>query len=125
LEGASDGSSLACIANGTDVISIDPSDTEVNLVKEGDQIKIVGPNDSAGGSTISQVTPYYLVLTKAAGGRDIQLDRVPVDTNNVPISGSIGIYRDTLRIFSHRILSAPLKKSSQFEVECRWSIIFN
>ena len=125
LQGTSDGSSLSSVANCTDVVSISGVETELDLIKEGDQIKIVGPDDSAGGQTIEQVTPYYLVIAKAVGGRDIQLDRTPVDTNNNPIKGNIGIFRDTLRIFSHRILRAPVKKSADFEIDVVWRIVFN
>jgi len=126
LEGATAGGPLLCSANGSDTISLDPSVTEVDLVKKGDQIKIVGTSDTAGATdSIEQVTPYYLVLEKNVGGRDIQLDRVPVGSTNTAITGSIGIYRDTLRIFSHRILSAPVKKSADFEIDVIWSIIFN
>lgn len=124
--GSAGGAPLKCIANGSDVISIDPSETDVDLIKEGDQIKIVGIGDSAGATdSIQQVTPFYLVLSKAVGGRDVQLDRTVVDINNTPITGVIGVYRDTLRIFSHRILSAPIKKSSDFEIVVRWRIIMN
>lgn len=125
LEGTSDDSSLLASANGTDTISIDPSESEVDLIKEGDQIKIVGAEDSAGESSIEQVSPFYLVLSKQVGGRDIRLDRTPVDTNNDPIKGNIGVFRDTLRVFSHRILNAPVKKSADFEIETRWLIVFN
>jgi len=126
LEGPSSSSGpLQCTASGSDVISIDPSETNVDLIKEGDSIKIVGPSDTAGQESISQVTPYYLVLQKSVGGRDITLDRTPVDVNNIPITGAIGVYRDTLRIFSHRILSTPVKKSDSFEITVRWSIIMS
>ena len=125
LQGTSDGSALNCIANCTDVVTIDSSETEIDLVKVGDQIKIVGPDDSVGDESVDQVSPYYLVLAKETGGRDIRLDRTPVDTSNNPIKGNIGIYKDTLRIFSHRLLSAPFKKSADFYIECRWSIIFS
>jgi hypothetical protein len=125
LEGASDGTALNCVAAGTDVISIAGSESEVDLVKEGDQIKIVSADATVGGDGVVQTNPYYMVLSKAVGGRDIQLDRTPVNTSNTPLTGSIGIFRDTLRVFSHRVLSAPVKKSSDFEIEVIWSIIFN
>lgn len=121
----SSGVALKCTANGSDVISIDPSETEVDLIKQGDQIKIVGAEDSQGEETISQVSPFYLVMSKAVGGRDMTLDRTPVTSANVPITGSIGVYRDTLRIFSHRILKTPVKKSADFEITIIWRIIFN
>ena len=127
LEGptGSAGVALHCVANGSDVISIDPSETEVDLIKQGDQIKIVGPDDSQGEETLSQVSPFYLVMSKAVGGRDITLDRTPVFSTNTPIVGGIGVFRDTLRIFSHRILKTPVKKSADFEITIIWRIIFN
>ena len=126
LEGNTDSTGLLASANGTDVISLDPSVTNVDLIKEGDQIKIV----ASGGTiettdTLNQVTPYYLVIGKTPGGRDIQLDRVPTDSDQNPIVGNVGIFRDTLRIFSHRILSTPVKKNSNVEILIRWRIIFN
>jgi len=130
LEGPTDSGGTAnvplrCIANASDTISIHPDESVVDLVKAGDQIKIVGASDTQSEESIDQINPYYLVLSKAVGGRDITLDRVPVTAGNVPISGSIGIYRDTLRIFSHRILKTPVKKSSDFEIVIIWRIIFN
>lgn len=127
LEGSSDGDALlASITADADVVTLDPSESQVDLIKEGDQIKIVAAGSSAGeNEDLDQLNPFYLVLSKQPGGRDIQLDRVPVDSNNDPLSGSIGLLRDTLRIFSHRILEAPLKKSSVFEIIIRWRIIFS
>ena len=123
--GHSSGVGLNCIAGGSNVVSINPSEVDVDLIKEGDQIKIVGSNDSAGHETVNQVSPFYLVIQKAVGGRDIILDRTPIDTNNNPIVGHVGVFRDTLRIFSHRILKTPVKKSADFEISVKWSIIFN
>ena len=127
LEESSDGDALlASITASADVISLDISESEVDLIKEGDQIKIVAAGGSAASNDeLDQLNPFYLVVAKQPGGRDIQLDRVPVDSNNDPLSGSIGVLRDTLRIFSHRILSAPLKKSDVFEIIVRWRIIFS
>lgn len=126
LQGSASGDALLASASGTDVISIDISETEVDLIKEGDQIKIVASGGSAKeNDELDQVNPFYLVLTKAVGGRDVQLDRVPIDSTNTPITGSIGILRDTLRIFSHRILKSPIKKSGDFEIIVRWRIIFS
>ena len=110
-------------ANSSSTITLDSVDA--NGVKEGDQIKIVGLGDTVSTDTISQVSPYYLVISKAIGGCDCQLDRVPVTSSNVPITGSIGVYRNTLRIFSHRILNSPLKKSINFSIECKWRLIFS
>ena len=50
---------------------------------------------------------------------------MPVDDNNTPITGVVGVYRDGFRIFSHRILKSPIKKSSDFEIVVRWRIILN
>lgn len=119
---------LQCVANGGDTITIDPSETEVDLIKKGDQIRIGGVDDAIDDDTISdlnQVTPYYLVLDKSVGGRDILLDRAVVDNTNTPIVGDVGVLRDTLRIFSHRILTAPIRKTSDIELVVRWRIIFN
>lgn len=116
---------LAATASGGDVITIDSSETEVNLIKEGDQIKI-GTQDSSGTfDELDQVSPFYLVVSKQVGGRDIQLDRAVVDSDNSAITGSIGVFRDTLRIFSHRILDVPVDKSSILEVLVRWRIVMN
>jgi hypothetical protein len=124
LEGTgSSNAALSCIANGTDVISIDPTETDVDLIKEGDQIKIVA--DGSGTTSLNQTNPFYFALSKSVGGRDIQLDRTLVDSSNTPITGSIGVYRDTMRIFSHRILNSPFKKSSNFVIEVRWSIVMS
>lgn len=116
---------ILATANGGDVVSIDPSVSNVNLIKQGDQIKLVGRNDSKSECSISQISPYYLVLSKLVGGRDMQLDRTPLDTNGNVIAGEIGLYRDTLRLFSHRIISVPIKKASNFEIIVIWTIIFN
>jgi hypothetical protein len=128
LEGSTDGDALlASIGlSGADVVTLDPSETQVDLIKEGDQIKIVAAGSSAAeDETLDQINPFYLVINKVPGGRDIQIDRVPVDSNNDPITGSVGLFRNTLRIFSHRILKAPVKKSEDFEILIRWRIIFN
>lgn len=112
--------------SGTHTVSLDISETEIDAIKEGDQIKIVDYDSTAfDDATIAQVNPYYLVLNKSLGGRDITLDRAPVDANNNPIVGQAGMFRDGFRIFSHRILSTPIKKSADFEIICRWRIIMN
>lgn len=112
-------------ANGSDVINIDLSVSNPDIIKEGDQIKLVGSGDAVDENSINQVNPFYLVINKAVGGRDVQLDRTPVDASNNPINGNVGFFRDTLRIFSHRVLNVPLKKSSDFEITIRWRIVFN
>lgn len=126
LEGDTSGIALAATASGTDIITLDPSVTNVDLIKEGDQVKIVAAGGTADSEdTLGQVTPHYLVLAKSFGGRDIQLDRVPTDSAQNPISGSVGVFRNSLRIFSHRILSTPVRKTKDFEILVRWRIIFN
>lgn len=126
LEGHADGTALNATANGTDVVTLDTSESDVDLIKQGDQIKLTlqGGTDETT-DPFSQITPFYLVVSKVPGGRDIQLDRVPVNSTQQPIVGPVGIFRDTLRIFSHRILTSPVKKSNNFEITIRWKIIFS
>lgn len=120
---------IPCQANGTSTISIDsdvPAD-DVNRIKEGDQIFLVADGTDSY-ETLGQVQPYYLVTSKSIGGRDITLDRTPQitsGTEQVALTGSVGIYRSTLRLFSQRILSVPFKKSIDFEINIRWLIYFN
>jgi len=116
---------IPATANGGDVVTLDNSFTDVDLIKIGDQVRLAGRSDGPTEDSFGQVTPFYLVINKLPGGRDVQLDRDVVDGANDPITGSVGLFRDTLRIFSHRILSVPLKKSSDFEIDVIWSIIFN
>lgn len=126
LEGSEDDDALLALANGSDVVTLDSSESLVDLIKEGDQVKLVAAGGTAAtNEELNQINPFYLVVGKTVGGRDIQLDRVPVDANNNPITGSVGVFRDTLRIFSHRILSTPVKKSNNFEIIVRWKIIFS
>ena len=118
--------SIAAMATGTDTITITDI-ADAGVIKEGDQVKIIaagGSADEGSAGELGQVSPFYLVLSKQPSGSDIQLDRVPVNSSNVPITGSIGIFRSTLRLFSHRILSTPVKKSSDLELLIRWRIIF-
>jgi hypothetical protein len=123
LEGRSDGTAITATASGTSTISISSVDSAyVDVIKEGDQIKIVNAGDTATGS-LAQINDHYLVTSKLIGGSDIGLDRTPVDANGTAITGSIGIFRDSLRLFSHRILKIPFKKSSDFMIVVRWSII--
>lgn len=127
LEGNTGGTALAVTFSGGDVITIDSgeSDADVAKILVGDQIKIVDAGDTAGDTnSITQESPFYLVVAKSATGRELTLDRTPVDTSNVPLTGSAGIFRSTMRIFSHRILKTPVKKSADFEITCRWRIFF-
>lgn len=109
------------VASGGDVVTLNDVG-DIDKIKAGDQIKITEPTVTAGGSDFGQVNPYYLVLEKAGSGRDLVLDRTPVGSDGIPIAGDINIYRDTLRIFAHRILSSPAKKNEDFEIIIRWSI---
>lgn len=115
------------ILNGSNVVTINSSEatTSVDLFKKGNQVKIVntgGTQDDH--NVINQINPHYLIVD-TSGGRDLVLDRVPTDQDGVILAGNAGLFRDTLKIFSHRILSTPVQKSQSFEILCRWSIIFN
>lgn len=124
LEGEN-GVALSATASGTDVVTLDVT-ADQDIIKEGDQIKIVAAGGTADTEdTLNQVTPFYLVVAKMPGGRDLQLDRVPSTVDQTPLTGPVGVFRDTLRIFSHRILSSPIKKTRDFEILVRWRIIFN
>ena len=130
LEGNTDKTALDATTTGTATVSLASSDNPalINLIGEGDQIKLVKQGAGRQGTTadlLNQITPYYLVTSKAPGGRDIVLDRTPVDANNVPITGTIGVFRDGFKIFSHRVLKTPIKKSSDFEIVVRWRLIMN
>lgn len=126
LTGNSGGDALLASASGTTTVSLDPSETEVDAIKEGDQIKIVQAGTTAADdSVLNQLNPYYLVMSKVIGGRDIVLDRVPVDVDNTALTGEVALFRDGFRIFSHRILKSPVKKSEDFEIVVRWRIILN
>lgn len=126
LTGRSAGGAFLATANGTATVGLDPSETEVDAIKEGDQIKLVQADSTASEDlNLNQLNPYYLVVDKAVGGYDITLDRIPVDVDNNPITGSVGLLRDGFRIFSHRILKNPIKKTSDFVIICRWRIIMN
>lgn len=126
LTGDDDNLAFAASASGTNTISLDPSVVNLDGIKEGDQIKIVGYDTTAAdNSIINQLNPYYLVINKALGGHDITLDRVPIDSDNIAITGKIGLLRDGFRIFSHRILKSPVKKSEDYEIVVRWRLILN
>jgi len=105
------------IANGTNIVTIDPTEptSTVAMFKKGDTIKLVNRSGIQDDHTLlDQINPFYLVVD-SNGGRDLELDRVPVDSNGSPISGNVGTFRNTLRIFSHRILSSPVRKSSSLK----------
>ena len=110
---------------GTATISIDPIDlASVDVIKEGDQIKITVVDGDAC-DNLDQINDHYLVCGKAVGGSDITLDRTPVNSTGAIITGQVGVFRDSLRLFSHRILKRPFKKSQDFMIVVRWSIIMN
>lgn len=126
LTGDADGEAFLASSSGTATVTLDPSVTNVDGIKEGDQVKIVAVDSTAAEDLIlNQLNPYYLVISKALGGHDITLDRTPVDVDNVALTGDIGILRDGFKIFSHRVLKSPVKKSEDFEIVVRWRIIFN
>ncbi len=126
LEGSSDSDGLLISFSGTDVVTLDASESEIDLIGVGDSVKIVAAGGTAGSEdTLDQITPFYQVIAKSVGGRDIQLDRVPVDSDNNPLTGEAAVFRNTLRIFSHRILKVPVKKSVDFEILVRWRLIIN
>lgn len=121
-----DGTPLLANANGSATINLSMSESLVDLIKEGDTIKIVSYDSTASDDAIlGQISPYYLVVSKTLGGRDITLDRVPVDASNNAITGNIGLFRDGFKIFSHRILKSPVKKTSDHIITARWRIICN
>ena len=120
-------SAVDIVLNGSNVITINSSEptVSVELFKKGDQVRIVnngGTQDNY--NTINQINPNYLIVD-TSGGRDLVLDRVPVDQDGTTLIGNVGLFRDTLKIFSHRILNTPVQKSQSFEILCRWTIIFN
>lgn len=126
LTGSGDGGAFAATANGTATVNLSISESEVDAIKEGDQIKVVAADSTAADDSIlDQMNPYYLVVTKAVGGRDITLDRVPTDSNGDAITGNIGLLRDGFRLFSHRILTTPFQKSNDLIVTVRWHITLN
>lgn len=128
LEGTSDGDAFLAAFSGGNVVTIDSGESasDIAKIKEGDQIKLVDPGDTAADDlTIDQVSPYYLVVSKSGTGRELELDRTPVDSNNVALTGSVGIFRDTMRIFSHRILETPVRKNASLEILVRWRLKFS
>lgn len=124
--GTTEDAPIPATANGGDVITLDDV-SAVENIREGDQIKIVSPDAGSDGSygDLDQVTPFYLVIAKSTTGRELQLDRVPADKNQNVITGDVGVFRDTLRIFSQRVLASPVKKTSDFEILIRWRIILS
>lgn len=129
LEGVGGSFPRAILVNlsETATVTIDSSDSaSVNVIKEGDIVKLVDMNDTAQDDvSLDQTSNYYLVITKAVGGSDITLDRVPTNSSGDPLTGQAGIFRDTLRIFSHRVLTAPVRKSENVSITARWRIFFS
>lgn len=124
LEGGAGNVALAATATGTATITLSPSEAAyVDVIKEGDTVKIVEAGGTVDGADdLGQVSSFYLVVSKVVGGSDIVLDRTPATVEGVPLSGSIGVFKDGMRVFSARILSSPVKKSSDYEICCRWRI---
>lgn len=113
---------------GTNVISLSEEGTEdvYNLVDVGDMIKIAAPSEDPTEGPLDQMSPYYLITDKSCSdGSELILDRVPKTKDNANIAGDLWVYRDTFRVFAHRILNTPVKKSADFEIIVRWRIIFS
>lgn len=127
LEGDSGGEAIKVNLTGSNVITIDASDTSsASVLKEGDQLKLVNDGGTpTNHTTLNQVSPYYLITQKSESGLEIQLDRTPVDSDNSPLTGTAGAFRSTLRLFAHRILPFPVQKSESFEITVRWRIFFS
>ncbi len=118
------GNALAATLSGTATLSLEAGTADIDVIKEGDQVKIVAADSTApDDETLDQINPYYLVVSKVVGGRDITLDRTPTDSNGTPLTGDVGLLRDGFRIYAHRILKTPVKKSEDFEIVVRWRII--
>lgn len=123
LIGDFNGLCFNAITSGAPTISLDMATVNVNEIKEGDQVKIVAPGSTIETTNVlDQVNPYYLVVSKAMGGRDVTLDRVPLDSTGVPLAGPVGVFKDSFRMFSHRIINSPIKKNEDFVVDIRWLI---
>jgi hypothetical protein len=125
LLGHTDGLPLqANIAVAGSTVSLTETTGEyINYIKVGDTIKIVASDSTAAeNNELDQLNPFYLVMSKVNGGVDITVDRTIRTANNTPITGAVGVFKDEFRMFSHRILQTPVKKSSDFEVIVRWSI---
>jgi len=130
LTGSVDGNPIKAIFNDSATISLDPSVLNPDVIKEGDQIQLQSYDSTKNNPDfLGQLNPFYLVVNKQIGGRDITLDRTPTNSDGtilMPNSGNtIGIYRDGFKMFSQRILTTPIKKSSDFVIIVRWSIILN
>lgn len=126
-QGQSDDSPLLATANGTNTVTLLPSMSGyATLIKEGDQIEIV-PSGGTGDATgiTNQPNSFYMVISKSAtGGSDLTLDRVPVDADQTPLNGSIGLYREGHKIVAHRIVAPLIKKNGAYTITCRWKITY-
>lgn len=135
--GGSNDTQLPATADGTSSITLKDSvaSEDVDRIGEGDQLFVVAPVNTggtgSGGSeaateeygSLDQPNQFYLVTAKT--NRSITLDRTIVDSDGNAIIGDIGVYRSPLRLFSQRILSAPISKNEEIEIVIRWRIIFN
>jgi len=127
LLGHADGLPLqANIAVAGSTVSLTETTAEyIDYIKVGDTIKIVSADSTAAANNeLDQLNPFYLVMSKVSGGVDITVDRTIRNASSTPITGAVGVFKDEFRMFSHRILQTPVKKSSDFEVIVRWSINF-
>lgn len=130
LTGDENGNPLKAIYNGGATITLDQTVVDPTIIKEGDQIQLQSYNSNKDNPDfLNQTNPFYLVVAKSETGRDITLDRTPTTTGTtilpVDTNGLVGIYRDGFKMFSQRILTTPIKKSSDFVIIVRWSIIMN
>lgn len=130
LTGDVSGGPIKTIFNDSATLTIDPSVLDPDIIKEGDQIQLQSfDTDKSNPDFLGQLNPFYLVVNKQPGGRDVTLDRTPTNGNGtviMPGTGNVvGMYRDGFRMFSQRILTTPIKKSSDFVIIVRWSIILN
>lgn len=113
--------SIPATAFGTTALTLTGTVADINSIQIGDQIMIVAETSSTETyDTLGQVNPYYLVVDKM--GASLTLDRTPTSATTGILSGSVGVYRSSLRLFSHRVLDEPVTKSSVYEIVLRWNI---
>lgn len=124
LVGHTDGMPLQAninVAGAT--LSLNDATEYIDYIKVGDTIKIVAADSTAAANDeLNQLNPFYLVMSKVSGGVDITVDRTIRNASGTAITGAVGVFKDEFRMFSHRILQSPVKKSADFEVIVRWSI---
>lgn len=129
----SEGPYAATAVGGTNVVQLSCASTGTDdwcpFIHVGDQVKITSCDGTGGditaGDDLDQVSPWYLVMDKENFGQNLVLDRVPTTSDGANISGDVCVTKNSLRIFSHRILNSPIKKTSDFEIRIAWHIIFS